>query len=1019
MVVIVNWPDDPILTVSMFYDWFPDPNWTGGTNQLVSMGEQIKFTIKFRYSKPYGGSAKIRIYIEKLVNSQWVSLTPVFPDEYRYYPDDDEWYEHEYDYYLDITQKIEKFKISYSVEDGKDQGWTDPSIAKRTFTAITDYIGDFSLEYLPITLLYCPPEQDMYNALTQGDQYGSITSFGFQETVGTKEGRNSTVKGGISSLFGGFSIFETDSVEISDSLTEAMTSKVTFTYDWFTTLIADNQKVIGRRYWGPLGDLFLLVRNPWFTVLNDENGDIFLTSTDLFTDLPDTEYVVLPAHKLLLPGDDPVASKLSENARKNLLKLDPNFYNIDEFFPEHKVIEPDGILCYVKKIIDPDHVPIYRAYNYQYRSYIYYTSLDLYQFVTSDQTIWRRDGIICYILKPDTAVIPAGYVPLYIEYFPLSAIASFERPPDPEIPELGGGRFWELLGHVILPDFNPIPDDYVPLYCARRRSDVHSDHLTTEILRSLDCSEVINPNPNFSADNRATQVAKYCISQGVQLELTRKEVISVDNQISNSQNHSVEVTKTNGFSIDSSISFFNYATVNSGVSDSSYTGRFTSVTHHNSVETINGKVKNAFCRLLRNQNAAILDDIEVWFDKLFSTFMFKYADKGLFVVTGFIFGFFNELLYNIEGIIINMDIILGNYGDLIRSTMLSELGYEPNDPIPDLVDLSHRLTEQEYDIEKILAILPSSTYQRGNANHKGNYSFTNLQPGRYLLKFGDKFQSLEFTLKDDNKRKTINFNGVKRILNLRKAFVWELQAIAGCDKKTARKIQLAMNGVEKEEELLIILAKYKINLSEVKKKANIVFPKDDDLRYNGIMTGKVFDDEEKGINNLKVSLINSDRLKNILKEDGYENFLRNFPKLNLNQIIKKLPKNSVYTTFTNSKGKYSFNYAKAGNYILILGNQIKKDISITTKSIIDNKNKVLRIEETKNVKRVVDIKSLPTWDLRSALKIPISIAEEIKQNVEKDEENLRDSENFRKLLLDKGIKKKTIDKILFETQTEM
>ncbi|MBA7567450.1 hypothetical protein ES708_09162 [subsurface metagenome] len=86
---------------------------------------------------------------------------------------------------------------------------------------------------------------------------------------------------------------------------------------------------------------------------------------------------------------------------------------------------------------------------------------------------------------------------------------------------------------------------------------------------------------------------------------------------------------------------------------------------------------------------------------------------------------------------------------------------------------------------------------------------------------------------------------------------------------------------------------------------------------------------------------------------------------------------------------------------------------------IANKNKVLRIEETKNVKRVVDIKSLPTWDLRSALKIPISIAEEIKQNVEKDEENLRDSENFRKLLLDKGIKKKTIDKILFETQTEM
>jgi hypothetical protein len=212
--------------------------------------------------------------------------------------------------------------------------WRDEEV--NYYTVFVTYFGDFSLDYVPITILYDPPYQDWVNALTQNEQYGTRITVGTKQTSGSGVGSSESVSGGITigipdkaGITQSGSV--TDEYTGSESATNAASNRVTFRYEFGSTLIADNQRAIGRAYWGALSDLFVLLKNPWFSVSGDEEGNPMLAVSDRCS--LHTHIVIVPAHRLLRPGTDPVASAIPASTRRRILDLDPFIVNLDRFFP--------------------------------------------------------------------------------------------------------------------------------------------------------------------------------------------------------------------------------------------------------------------------------------------------------------------------------------------------------------------------------------------------------------------------------------------------------------------------------------------------------------------------------------------------------------------------------------------------------------------------------------------------------------------------------------------------------------
>ena len=60
----------------------------------------------------------------------------------------------------------------------------------------------------------------------------------------------------------------------SQSTTNQSTSGIQVSHFRSTVVTADNQKAIGRAYWGPLGDIFVVLVNPSFAASRRADGTI-------------------------------------------------------------------------------------------------------------------------------------------------------------------------------------------------------------------------------------------------------------------------------------------------------------------------------------------------------------------------------------------------------------------------------------------------------------------------------------------------------------------------------------------------------------------------------------------------------------------------------------------------------------------------------------------------------------------------------------------------------------------------
>src|SRR5688572_5139080 len=126
--------------------------------------------------------------------------------------------------------------------------------------------GNVIISYVPVSIVYCPPGQDMTNSLTQSKTFGTRFSIGFTSALGWKNSDSFTR-----------STSETAHTDVnSNSQTSVSVHEdaIQVTHNSNTVITADNQKAIGRAYWGPLGDLFVIMANMQFGVIKDDDGSM-------------------------------------------------------------------------------------------------------------------------------------------------------------------------------------------------------------------------------------------------------------------------------------------------------------------------------------------------------------------------------------------------------------------------------------------------------------------------------------------------------------------------------------------------------------------------------------------------------------------------------------------------------------------------------------------------------------------------------------------------------------------------
>ena len=81
-----------------------------------------------------------------------------------------------------MLREIEAYQIRLFCRTGRNT--LSRSSAGPLFTFFTSktqgtaFVGNFSLDYLPVSIVYCPPNQDMSASLTQSLQYGTRMTIG-------------------------------------------------------------------------------------------------------------------------------------------------------------------------------------------------------------------------------------------------------------------------------------------------------------------------------------------------------------------------------------------------------------------------------------------------------------------------------------------------------------------------------------------------------------------------------------------------------------------------------------------------------------------------------------------------------------------------------------------------------------------------------------------------------------------------------------------------------------------------
>jgi hypothetical protein len=242
----------------------------------------------------------------------------------------------------------------------------------------------------------------------------------------------------------------------------------------------------------------------------------------------------------------------------------------------------------------------------------------------------------------------------------------------------------------------------------------------------LGCTRIAaNPYADPSANNRAELIGRWWLDTGSELNYSQGET----HQLFSTQTNQVTYESTVTISATAGIDYDGIA-ASLGLTASNTT----SVGFQQSKETSASYSRSASCLLIHNQNERDLDGIDLFYDKVFSTFMFRRvrARRGP-----------GPLDHGALG------------GQVLSPTQAPLAGVGVKLRRRDVV---HETTT-------------SAT---------GMYSFVNLAPGEYVIQVGDLRESV--TIDEDSSPtspQTRDLRDVVRTIDLQRASVWEVRQALG------------------------------------------------------------------------------------------------------------------------------------------------------------------------------------------------------------------------------------------------
>jgi len=211
--------------------------------------------------------------------------------------------------------------------------------------------------YFPLNIVYCPPGKDMTNSHEETSNHATRITMGYSnENI---EGNFQSIKGGISiSLFGivGVDTSYENTSSREQTASHASSAIIRFTNTQGTIITANNQRAIGRAYWGPLSDLFVILENMkmlFIKAFKDEDEDEPIIGAYPLPNSKPCRKLIIPTHLLLDPKDDPIANRIEWVDRKELLLRNPFIRGRDKAEQEANLEKFHAGQIKLEEVVDP------------------------------------------------------------------------------------------------------------------------------------------------------------------------------------------------------------------------------------------------------------------------------------------------------------------------------------------------------------------------------------------------------------------------------------------------------------------------------------------------------------------------------------------------------------------------------------------------------------------------------------------------------------------------------------------
>ena len=176
--------------------------------------------------------------------------------------------------------------------------------------------------YIPLAIVYCPPGQDMTNSLKEIESHG--TRFTFGESRLTAAGESSAIGASLRGQYGfvGINASVEDTTTESQAISDGSSSTIRISKTQETTVTANNQRAIGRAHWGPLGDIFVILKDMLFLVSEVFDEDSGYSVVPISAS-PRSRKLLISTYELLRPPPGSEAAAIPWEQRKRILLLDP------------------------------------------------------------------------------------------------------------------------------------------------------------------------------------------------------------------------------------------------------------------------------------------------------------------------------------------------------------------------------------------------------------------------------------------------------------------------------------------------------------------------------------------------------------------------------------------------------------------------------------------------------------------------------------------------------------------------